>query len=113
MSHTLTMSNVKLDVEAVKQAAQALKIRAEEGQHRFYDGSVASGLVVHLEGWQHPLVIKADGTMVYDNYHGSWGRIEKLNDLTAYSLAAMADYDLGTAECTLLPETGERLYSFS
>jgi len=95
MSHTLKMSNVKLDLEKVKQAAAFLKLRVKENQTvQFYDHSTAKGLAVELPGWRYPLVIGNDGQMTYDNYNGQWGKTQELQKLTGYALAAMAEENL-------------------
>ena len=95
MSHTLTLTDVKLSIEAAIKAAQKLELRYKENDKvRFYDGKTAEGLSIKLPGWSHPLVITDSGTCVYDNYHGSWGNIEELVKLTGMTMIAMANHSL-------------------
>jgi len=90
MSHTIKSNEVKLSQDAVRQAAAHLGWRAEMGKVELFDGTQVSGLAVSLPGWSYPLVVEADGTLVYDNYHGRWGDIKQVEALAANAMSVMA-----------------------
>lgn len=96
MSHTTTM-NAKLTNEgAVRRACEAMGLEAPaHGQHRFYDGKTAEGLLVKLPGWKHPVVVKADGELVFDHYNGAWGKQLELDRFLPQYSAAVVEEQLG------------------
>lgn len=57
-----------------------------QGSHKLF-GDSESGFGFRLPGWRYPLVLRADGTLAYDDYHGSWGNVADIQRLTgAYAL---------------------------
>jgi hypothetical protein len=95
LSHTIALTDINISIDSAIKAAQNLGLKFTEGsQVRLYDGSTTKGLSVSLPGWNYPVVIKEDGTIVYDNYHGHWGDIKQLAKFSAMSLAAMSDHSL-------------------
>jgi gamma-glutamylcyclotransferase (GGCT)/AIG2-like uncharacterized protein YtfP len=85
MSHIATIDIEFKDLNILKETCKRLSLKMEQvNNYRFYDGNTASGTAVYLEGWKYPMVITGDGKAVYDNYNGSWGKIEKLNTLKQY-----------------------------
>ncbi|HOL44682.1 MAG TPA: hypothetical protein PLN56_11370 [Methanoregulaceae archaeon] len=82
MSHTMNVRIELHDRDALEAACQRLGLTIIEGKHKLYS-STEEGLGIRLPGWKYPVVIK-DGTVAYDNYRGSWGKLEELNKLRAY-----------------------------
>lgn len=59
-----------------------------EGTHQLYSSSEA-GFGFKLPGWKFPLILRADNTMTFDDYHGQWGNPEDLKKLTGrYAIEA-------------------------
>lgn len=59
-----------------------------QGKHKLYNGS-AVGLGIKFKDWQYPIIVQADGTVSYDNYHGSWGSDATLKQFVdGYTLEA-------------------------
>jgi len=82
MSHIVTVKTKVTDTRALVEAAERMEgVRVlGEGSHRLYQGAV-DGLGIQLPGWNYPVVVKEDGTVVYDNYNGYWGDIDRLDEL--------------------------------
>lgn len=83
MSHTMNIKLELHDKAILKTVCEKLKIPMEQGKHQLYKGQ-EEGLGIKLPGWKYPAVVKDDGTVAYDNYNGSWGKIEELNMVTAH-----------------------------
>lgn len=83
MSHTMNIQIELHDRAALEAACQRLGLEMVEGSHRLYQ-TTEEGIGVFLPGWKYPVVVKADGTIAYDNYNGSWGDIRELNKLRAF-----------------------------
>lgn len=83
MSHTMNINIEIKDKAALLAACERLGLKVEEGTFNLYS-STEEGIGVFLEGWKYPIVIKKDGSVSYDNYNGSWGKIDELNKLKAY-----------------------------
>lgn len=82
MSHIAKVDIQFKDHKCLEEAAKRIGVRTERVKnYRFYDGTIASGTAVYLDGWKYPVVVKEDGEAVYDNYNGSWGTEDKLNKL--------------------------------
>jgi len=85
MSHTMNIEVEMHDIQALKLACRRLGLTLQEqGKVKFYDGTIAEGILVHLPGWKYPICIKGNGQVAYDNYNGKWGKEEELNKLHAY-----------------------------
>lgn len=110
MSHTLTSNEIKILPAAASTAAKFLNFSHRQGSQRFYDGTTHSGLVVELPGWRYPVVVKDDGSVVYDNFNGFWGDIRELRKLTAYTLVDMAHENLSLVSMTEDTQTGELIF---
>jgi hypothetical protein len=80
MSHVVEITTKLHDPAAVAAACQRLGLAAPvQGTAQLYSGE-ATGLLVHLGGWQYPVVIdKLTGTVRYDNYGGAWGEEQHLH----------------------------------
>lgn len=92
MSHTCRIEARLTNTEAIRTACRTMEIEAPtEGQHRFYDGKTAEGLLVKLPGWQHPAVVKSDGEVVFDHFNGRWGKPEHLARLRQEYSAAVVE----------------------
>jgi hypothetical protein len=88
MSHIVTIQTKVQDPIAVAAACQRLQLAAPvHGTAQLFSGQ-ATGLLVHLPGWQYPAVIDTfSGTVHYDNYQGHWGEQEQLRRfLQAYAV---------------------------
>lgn len=83
MSHTMNIEIEIHDRAALLAACDRLNLRSQEGTHRFCS-STETGLGVFLPGWLYPVVVKEDGSIVFDNYHGQWGSMAEFNRLRAY-----------------------------
>ena len=83
MSSTFNVEIEMHDKQALEKACERLGIKIQEGSHKLYAGT-EKGTGVFLPEWRYPVVIKESGTIAYDNYNGSWGKIEELNKLKAF-----------------------------
>lgn len=93
MSHTMNIKTQLTDVEALKRACVRVGAR-ELGLDTFKLYKTHSeGRGVQLAGWNYPIVIKADGTIDYDNYNGAWGDERRLHELEAAYSLEKAIYD--------------------
>ena len=81
MSHTIKLEVEIKNRQALIAACQRLGYRiGTEGTHALY-ASKEEGLAVYLPEWRYPVVIRADGTIAFDDYKGKWGDIAHLNKL--------------------------------
>lgn len=59
-----------------------------EGTHQLYQGG-EQGWGFTLPGWRYPLVLKENGVLAYDDFHGHWGNVADLDKLRErYALEA-------------------------
>lgn len=84
MSETFNVDLELRDKAALAAACSRLGLSVASGVHNLYRDKGLQGLGVSLQGWRFPAIVKADGTVAYDNYHGRWGDIKELNKLKAY-----------------------------
>lgn len=85
MSHTAKIKTEFTDKECLKKACQRLGIECKEvTNERLYDGTTKSGLAIYLKNWRYPLIIDENNEAFYDNYNGSWGKIEEFYNLKTY-----------------------------
>jgi hypothetical protein len=82
MSHIVTIRTDIRDPAALLAACSRLGLPAPlRGRARLFSGE-AEGLVIHLPGWQYPIVVDAGaGKVHYDNYGGAWGEKHQLDRL--------------------------------
>jgi hypothetical protein len=88
LSHTVTIQTRVKDPVAVQAACRRLHLpEAVPGTARLFS-SQATGLRVQLPGWKYPLVVDiTSGTLLYDNYNGTWGDTQQLHRfLQAYAV---------------------------
>src|ERR1700693_6007514 len=80
MSHVVTVKTKVRDPAAISAACRRLNLAAPvQGTAHLFSGN-ASGLIVHLPGWQYPVVIDhATGELRYDNFNGTWGNQQHLD----------------------------------
>ena len=83
MSKTMNMTIDLNDRVALMSACERLNLRVEEGTFQLFR-TTEKGLGIFLEGWKFPAVLKADGSVAFDNYEGHWGDEKELNKLKAY-----------------------------
>jgi hypothetical protein len=81
MSHIATVEIKITDLDALQTACQNLGVQCEIGQINatLFAGQKAKGNVsIKLKGWNYPIVIDTEkGEAQYDNYNGSWGKMEE------------------------------------
>jgi Protein of unknown function (DUF1257) len=82
MSHIVTILTCVHDAAAVTAACRRLNLdQPVHGTAQLYSGE-AAGLLIHLSGWQYPVVIDTlTGAVRYDNYNGAWGAQSQLDRL--------------------------------
>jgi len=77
------------DIDGIRAACDHLNLPApEEGTFQLFSESV-SGLGIKLPGWKYPIVVDLKtGKVKFDNYNGTWGKAEELNNFQNRYLAA-------------------------
>lgn len=92
MSHINTVVVKMTNKEAILAAAQKLHLEfVGEKRHELWGGQTATGLGFKLEGWNHPVVIDpVTGKASYDNFGGSWGKQECLDQFVQRYSAEVA-----------------------
>jgi hypothetical protein len=88
MSHIVTIQTKIHDGGAIIAACKRLGLAAPvQGTVRLYSGE-ATGLLLHLPGWQYPTVIDTlTGVVRFDNFGGRWGDQAYLDQfLQAYAV---------------------------
>lgn len=83
MSETMSMNVEFRNRPAVFAACKRMGIECREGTFDLFR-SKEKGLGIFLDGWKFPVILKEDGSVRFDNYHGSWGDELRLNELRAY-----------------------------
>jgi len=83
MSSTMNVKTEMKDKTALKEACKRLGIEGREGSFKLY-ASEEEGFGVFLPEWRYPVVLKPNGVVSYDTYHGQWGDEKELSKLTAY-----------------------------
>lgn len=80
MSHIVKIQAKMTDVRAVERACVQLRLTPpRQGKHKVYTQDV-EGLAINLPEWKYPIVvIPGTGELKYDNYNGSWGRKDHLD----------------------------------
>ncbi len=74
MSHVVKMESRLTDVDAIEAAAVEMGGTVERNATgKLYDKSSHTGTVIRLPNWQYPVIVKADGELAYDDFHGHWG----------------------------------------
>lgn len=96
MSHTVTIETKFRSESALRAACDALELDApERGEAQFYDRSTHEGTLVRLPGWKYPIVVDDEGAVHFDNYNGSWGRMETLNNFRQQYSRAVVQETMG------------------
>lgn len=90
MSHTV---NVVVQVKDKVPLAAAVHAMGGtvlgDGTHKLYSRNKETGFGFRLPGWNYPLILREDGTLAFDDYHGMWGNPEDIAKLTAkYAIEA-------------------------
>jgi hypothetical protein len=88
LSHIVQIETEIRDEQAVRAACTRLQLAAPEHKTVRLFNATATGLCVHLPGWQYPVVANLQtGQVQYDNYGGAWGEQKHLNSfLQAYAV---------------------------
>lgn len=81
MSQVVTINIELKDKQAVIAACKRLSWKYEEGEAKFYDGSIARGIVVYVPGWRYPAVVTENGSIKADTYNDQWGKLSDLDQL--------------------------------
>jgi hypothetical protein len=85
MSHTAKIQTEFTDKDCLKKACERLGIKFKDVQNeRLYDGTTKSGMAIYLPNWRYPVIIDENNEAFYDNYNGSWGKIEEFHNLKTY-----------------------------
>ena len=90
MSHVVKVSTSFKDLDILRKVCKEKKLVheiAEPGKtisRKLFDTTVKGVAAVDLPGWQYPVVVAEDGTARLDNYGGSWGKQEVLDDFTQH-----------------------------
>lgn len=72
---------IKPAVRDVRKRDEAPNIQEATGRHGIYSGAF-EGIGVQLPGWNYPIVINPEtGEVKYDNFSGSWGSQERLDEM--------------------------------
>jgi len=103
VSHTILLKNVRVSQQAARAAAHRLgwAVSATDKETvKFFDGSIHVGLSVKLPGWKFSLVVKEDGSLAYDNFHGNWGNAIEVSRLTGLALLSMEGEELSSVIIT-------------
>lgn len=79
MSHIATLE-AAVNSQHFKAFLTNKGIKTWEGTVKFFSGQ-AAGLCFKLPDWRYPIVVTADGNLVFDNYDGYWGDINALYSL--------------------------------
>lgn len=75
MSHTASVQVHFRDPEALADACRELGFPLGHGSVTFYDTQTYCGDLIHLPGWQYPIVVETPETVRMDHYEGRWGDI--------------------------------------
>lgn len=90
MSHTCTVKAEYADLDALHRAVLAMGGSIVPGTaHKLY-GSEEIGNAFQLHGWRYPIVVRADGTLAYDDFQGAWGKVSDLERLKAEYMVTVA-----------------------
>lgn len=89
-SHTVTVEVQVKDKGPLGAAVEAMGGTVlGDGTHKLYSNNCESGFGFTLPCWRYPLILRDDGTLAFDDYHGHWGNPEDLKKLTArYAIEA-------------------------
>lgn len=80
MSHIVEIKTEVRDEQAVRAACTRLQLPTPENKTVRLFNATATGLCVHLPGWQYPVVANLQtGQVQYDNYGGHWGEQKHLD----------------------------------
>ena len=111
MSHTAQIAADYADETALESAVKALGGQiGTRGAHRLYS-STEHGLAIFLPGWGFPVIVRADNTLAYDVYDGSWGNVadlDRLHEEYSWQLTELAAQRVGWQ--TERTEDGVRVY---
>lgn len=94
MSHKATLDVQFKDLEVLEKVLADQKIEhqiaaaGEEVTAQLYQGAEKGVATLKLPQWRYPIVVKADGSITFDNYNGHWGDLDDLNKVRQ-------DYALG------------------
>ena len=82
MSHIETIKTEIRDPTALAAACRRLGLAEPiQGKAKLFT-TEAEGLIVHLPGWQYPVVVDPAARQIhYDNYEGKWGEQKQLDHL--------------------------------
>jgi len=116
MSHKVTLKTKYKNRVALKRALDTLGIAYQEDRSVKFWSSRARGLAFQLAGWKYPVVVKDDGEVVFDNYNGVWGKVDRLADVTreyAMEVAKEQAWNMGWTVTTETLENGETVITLS
>jgi hypothetical protein len=82
MSHKVTIDLQFKNLDALSKTCEELGIPCVTGEKvtaAMYGGLEEGVARFRPQGWQYDVVVKADGTAVFDNFGGRWGEEESLD----------------------------------
>ncbi len=107
-SHTATIKVEFRDPRTLRAAVEAIGGQwLGQGQHHLYGGD-ETGIGFRLPKWQYPLVARADGTLAYDDFSGTWGEVADLDRLKS-EYAVQTAQQAATQQGWLTERTNEGL----
>jgi hypothetical protein len=88
MSHIVTIQTKLHDRAAINAACRRLELPEPIVGTATVFATDATGVIVHLPGWEYPAVIDIEsGKVQYDNFNGAWGAQQHLDAfLQAYAV---------------------------
>jgi len=111
VSHTAQIAADYADESALAAAVKAIGGHlGGRATHCLYS-SRETGLAIVLPGWSYPIVVRADNTLAYDDYHGAWGNVadlDRLHEEYSWALTEIAAQRLGWQ--TERTDEGVRVY---
>lgn len=90
-SHTASVKVDFTDPDILRRAVEAMQGQwLGKGSHRLFAGDVC-GHGFSLPNWRYPLVLDPNGSLLYDDYGGSWGKVSDIDLLkSAYAIECIA-----------------------
>jgi len=84
MSHIITIEAKYKNLSVIKEVCESMNVQCVKGVHDFAWGSKVEGYKVYLKNWYEPIVIKEDGTIIYDDMTEKFQKDDKVSELTKF-----------------------------
>jgi hypothetical protein len=79
MSHTSNLEVRVKNKSLLLGVCNKLGLKICENTKVSFFSTSEQGTSIQLKGWKYPVVIRPDGTLVYDNFNGTWGNMSELH----------------------------------